>query len=216
MTGRFITFEGIDGAGKSTHLTRCAEWLRERGVSVLVTREPGGTDLAELIRDWFLHRPADPQTEVLLAFAARSDHLSRAIRPALAGGKWVLCDRFTDSTVAYQGAGRGLGIARVEQLERWLHPDLQPDRTYLFDLEPEEAARRRAQARAADRFEAEDVAFFQRVREGYRARVQADAAASPPPSRRFLPIDARKTPEQIWKVLEEDLLTCRNRWDFSG
>src|SRR5690606_26680470 len=163
MSGRFITFEGIDGAGKSTHLQRCAELLRERGIEVVVTREPGGTPLAEQVRDWFLNQDTDADTEALLAFAARSDHLTRLIRPALAAGKWVVCDRFTDSTVAYQGAGRRLGAARVEQLEQWLHPDLQPDRTFLFDLEPEEAARRRAKARAADRFEAEDVAFFQRV-----------------------------------------------------
>ncbi|MEO6271125.1 MAG: dTMP kinase, partial [Lautropia sp.] len=100
MTGRFITFEGIDGAGKSTHLPRCAQWLRTRGISVLVTREPGGTELAELIRDWFLNRPIDAQTETLLAFAARSDHLSRVILPALAAGQWVVCDRFNDSTAA--------------------------------------------------------------------------------------------------------------------
>jgi dTMP kinase len=206
MTGRFITFEGIDGAGKSTHLPRCAQWLRDRGVSVLVTREPGGTDLAELIRDWFLGRATDPQTETLLAFAARSDHLARVIRPALAAGQWVVCDRFTDSTVAYQGAGRELGTARVEQLEQWLHPDLQPDRTYLFDLEPEEAARRRAKARAADRFEAEDVAFFERVRQGYRGRLDRDRK-QPAGQRRLVALDAARTPDEIWKSLEEDLST---------
>ena len=211
MTGRFITFEGIDGAGKSTHLPRCAELLRERGVSVLMAREPGGTELAELIRDWFLHHPTDPQTEALLAFAARSDHLARAIRPALAAGQWVICDRFTDSTVAYQGSGRQMGIERVEQLEQWLHPDLQPDRTYLFDLEPEEAARRRASARAADRFEAEDVAFFQRVREGYRARVAADARQAAE-RRRFVCIDAGQTPGQIRELLERDLAACCRNW----
>ena len=216
MTGRFITFEGIDGAGKSTHLARCAELLRERGIDVLVTREPGGTQLAEQIRDWFLHHDTDPRTEVLLAFAARSDHLARAIRPALAAGQWVICDRFTDSTVAYQGSGRGLGTADVEQIEQWLHPDLQPDRTYLFDLEPAEAARRRAKARAADRFEAEDVAFFQRVRDGYRARVDADAARGPDTSRRILTVEAGRTPDSIWKILEEDLLTHCDKWRFSG
>jgi dTMP kinase len=206
MSGRFITFEGIDGAGKSTHLPRYAQELRQRGIAVLTAREPGGTELAELIRGWFLHHSTDPQTEALLAFAARGDHLTRSIRPALAAGQWVVCDRFTDSTVAYQGGGRELGTQRIEQLEHWLHPDLQPDRTYFFDLEPEEAARRRAQARAADRFEAEDVAFFQRVRQGYRARVAADAR------RRILSIDAGQTPEQIWKILEEDLASCCHRW----
>jgi dTMP kinase len=212
MTGRFITFEGIDGAGKSTHLPRCAQLLRERGIEVLVTREPGGTDLAELIRNWFLHHPTDARTEALLAFAARSDHLERAILPALAAGQWVICDRFTDSTVAYQGGGRRMGIERVEQLEQWLHPDLQPDRTYLFDLEPEEAARRRSRARAADRFEAEDVAFFQRVREGYQARVSEDRRRRPAQGARILSIDAGQTPERIWKLLEEDLSTICKDW----
>ena len=211
MSGRFITFEGIDGAGKSTHLPRCAQWLRARGIPVIVTREPGGTELAETIRDWFLHRPTDPQTETLLAFAARSDHLERLIRPALAAGQWVVCDRFTDSTVAYQGAGRQIGAARVEQLEQWLHPDLEPDRTYLFDLQPEEAARRRAKARAADRFEAEDVAFFQRVREGYQARADDDLAR-PAGHRRVVSVDAGREPDDIWKLLEKDLANCCKHW----
>ena len=213
MTGRFITFEGIDGAGKSTHLPRCAQWLRERGIRVLVTREPGGTELAELIRDWFLSHPTDPQTEALLAFAARSDHLARLIRPALADGQWVVCDRFTDSTVAYQGSGREMGIARVVQLEQWLHPDLQPDRTYLFDLEPQEAARRRAKARAADRFESEDVDFFQRVRRGYQARVASDLSQATGRRPRLLTVDAAQSPDTIWKLLEDDLATCCKDWD---
>ena len=212
MTGRFITFEGIDGAGKSTHLPRCAQWLRERGIRVLVTREPGGTELAELIRDWFLHHPTDAQTETLLAFAARSDHLARVIRPALAAGQWVLCDRFTDSTVAYQGSGRQIGIARVLELQQWLHPDLQPDRTYLFDLEPHEAARRRAKARAADRFESEDVAFFERVRLGYQAQVADDLAQADGRRPRLLTLDAGQRPERIAKLLEDDLASCCNDW----
>lgn len=222
MTGRFITFEGIDGAGKSTHLPRYAQSLREQGVAVVVTREPGGTALAELIRDWFLNHPTDPQTEALLAFAARSDHLARTIRPALAAGQWVICDRFTDSTVAYQGAGRELGVHRVEQLEQWLHPVVEPDRTYLFDLDPGEAARRRAGARAADRFEAEDRAFFERVRRGYRARVVVDEARAGstestestgnPGHRRILTVDAGRTPDEIWQVLQDDLHDCLARW----
>ncbi len=212
MKGRFITFEGIDGAGKSTHLPRCAELLRDKGLEVLVTREPGGTELAELIRDWFLRHDTDADTEVLLAFAARSDHLARVIRPALAAGKWIICDRFTDSTVAYQGGGRGLGRERVEQIEQWLHPDLQPDRTYLFDLQPEEAARRRAKARAADRFEGQDVGFFQRVRDAYRARVETDAVRAAATRPRILPIDAAGDPDQIWRSLEQDLLTCCGDW----
>jgi dTMP kinase len=212
VRGRFITFEGIDGAGKSTHLPACAAFLRERGVSVLVTREPGGTELAELVRSWFLQHPTDPHTETLLAFAARSDHLARSIRPALASGQWVLCDRFTDSTVAYQGGGRGLGIDPVERLEQWLHPDLQPDRTYLFDLPPQEAARRRAQARAADRFEAEDVAFFDRVRAAYLSRAAADEQPPGKGTGRMVVIDAARSPADTWKVLEQDLLTCCSNW----
>jgi dTMP kinase len=213
MTGRFITFEGIDGAGKSTHLPACARLLREHAIAVITTREPGGTELAELVRDWFLHHPTDPHTEALLAFAARSDHLARSIRPALADGQWVLCDRFTDSTVAYQGGGRGLGVEQVEQLEQWLHPDLQPDRTYLFDLPAEEAARRRAGARAADRFESEDVAFFERVREAYRSRVLADRSRRGAGPGRIVVIDAAQSPADVWKLLEDDLLTCCKNWN---
>jgi dTMP kinase len=212
MTGRFITFEGIDGAGKSTHLPRYAQTLRERGITVLTAREPGGTVLAELIRDWFLHQDTDPQTEALLAFAARSDHLARRIRPALAAGQWVVCDRFTDSTVAYQGGGRGLGTGRVEELERWLRPAVGPDRTYLFDLDPAEAARRRAQARSADRFEAEDLAFFQRVRQAYHARAAEDAARSLGSGRRIVLVDAGRTPEETWSLLHHDLTDCVGRW----
>jgi dTMP kinase len=212
MTGRFITFEGIDGAGKSTHLPRYAQSLRERGIPVTTAREPGGTPLAELIRDWFLHQPTDPQTEALLAFAARSDHLTRSIRPALGAGQWVVCDRFTDSTAAYQGGGRELGVARVEELERWLEPPIEPDRTYLFDLDPLEAARRRAQARQADRFEAEDVTFFERVRKAYRQRVASDATQCGSGRPRIVLIDAARTPEEIWIVLEEDMLDCVARW----
>ena len=211
MSGRFITFEGIDGAGKSSHLPRCAQWLRDQGASVVVTREPGGTELAEVMRDWFLTRATDPDTETLLAFAARSDHLTRVIRPALAAGQWVVCDRFTDSTVAYQGAGRGIGMARVEQLEAWLHPDLQPDRTYLFDLDPAEAARRRAKARAADRFEAEEVDFFERVRQGYRDRWLHDQT-HPSSTQRMVVIDAFKAPDDTWKSIEEDLATHCKHW----
>lgn len=183
MSGRFITFEGIDGAGKSTHLERTAARLRDRGVPVVVTREPGGTVLAESLRELFLHRPMDALTEALLVFAARRDHLRELIRPALARGDIVLCDRFTDATFAYQGGGRGFDAAVLDQLEAWVHGDLQPALTLWFDVAPLEAARRRAAAREADRFEQEDVAFFERVREGYRAR----SAAAP---ERFVRIDS--------------------------
>ncbi|MFY7913507.1 MAG: dTMP kinase, partial [Rubrivivax sp.] len=173
MTGRFITFEGIDGAGKSSHIGRLAEWLKGRGHAVVVTREPGGTPLAEALRDIVLHQPMDAMTEVMLVFAARRDHVQTLIRPALASGSTVLCDRFTDATFAYQGGGRSFDLAVLEQLEAWVQAGLQPDLTLWFDLPPRVAAQRRAAARAADRFEAEDEAFFERVRQGYQRRCQA-------------------------------------------
>lgn len=194
--GRFITFEGIDGAGKSTHIGWFAALLQGRGHRVLVTREPGGTALGERLRDLTLHQSMAPLTELLLVFAARAEHLETVIRPALTRGDWVVCDRFTDSTFAYQGAGRGMGIERVRTLEALVHPELQPDHTFLFDLAPEEAAKRRAAARAADRFEAEDIAFFDRVRLGYRQR----AFESP---RRFTVIDGSQAIHSIQKILEE-------------
>jgi dTMP kinase len=195
--GRFVTFEGIDGAGKSSHVEWFADRLRRRVRRVLVTREPGGTELAEAIRDWVLNRPMSMRTEALLVFAARQDHLERTIRPALAAGTWVVCDRFTDSTVAYQGGGRGLPLADIEALERWVHPDLNPDRTYLFDLAPEIAAARRQAARTADRFEAEETAFFARVRAAYLDRAAAEPA-------RFLRIDGELSVPEIRQILEED------------
>ena len=193
--GRFITFEGIDGAGKSTHIAPFAELLRSRGHQVEVTREPGGTELGELLREITLNRAMAPLTELLLVFAARAEHLAVRIRPALARGSWVVCDRFTDSTFAYQGAGRDMGTDRVRILESLVHPDLQPDHTFLFDLSPAEAARRRAAARAADRFEAEDLQFFQRVRSGYLQRAQEAGA-------RFTLIDGTDSVVQIKKQLE--------------
>ncbi len=198
--GRFVSFEGIDGAGKSSHVEWLADRLRGRGRSVVVTREPGGTELAEAVRDWVLNRPMSMRVEALLVFAARQDHLDRVIRPALAAGTWVVCDRFTDSTVAYQGGGRGMPIEDIALLERWVHPDLQPDRTYLFDLDPAEAARRRQAARAADRFEAQDEAFFGRVRGAYLDR----AALSP---ERFRRIDGARTIDSIRVELEKDIVT---------
>ena len=198
MSGRFVTFEGIDGAGKSTHIDWFAQRVRARGLEVILTREPGGTTLAERLRALLLAEPMSVETETLLMFAARREHLEQLIRPALARGAWVVCDRFTDSTYAYQGYGRGVPIERIAALEDWVHGDLQPRRTYLFDLPAELAAERRAGARTADRFEAEDVAFFERVRRGYRARV--DAAPE-----RFLVIDARESIEKIKKLLEQDI-----------
>jgi dTMP kinase len=205
MTGdaRFVTFEGIDGAGKSSHVEWFAERLRERGRRVVITREPGGTELAESVRDWVLNRPMSMRVEALLVFAARQDHLDRVIRPALAAGTWVVCDRFTDSTVAYQGGGRGMPLEDIATLEGWVHPDLQPDRTYLFDLDPETAAHRRQAVRQADRFESEAVAFFQRVRDAYLAR----AAQAPD---RFVRLDGLLTIEAIRTRLEADLSCSLN------
>lgn len=183
--GRFITFEGIDGAGKSSHIDAVAEALRAQGTELLLTREPGGTPLAEQLREVFLHQAMDPLTEALLVFAARRDHLVRVIEPALARGATVLCDRFTDATFAYQGAGRGFDLAVLGTLEQWVQQGRQPDLTLWFDLPPEVAAERRAAAREPDRLESEALAFFERVRAGYAARQQAAPA-------RVLRIDAHQ------------------------
>ena len=194
MPGRFITFEGIDGAGKSSHLEPLAAWLRARGHEVIVTREPGGTPLAEALRELLLHRPMDAMSEALLMFAARRDHLREAIEPALAAGRTVLCDRFTDATFAYQGGGRGFDTGILTQLEAWVQQGRQPDLTLWFDLPAATAARRRAAARAADRFEAEDLGFFERVRAGYAQRQQAGPG-------RFEQLDAGGTPQAVWSSL---------------
>ena len=189
--GRFITFEGIDGAGKSSHIDTLAAWLRERGQPVLQTREPGGTALAERLRELVLHEPMGALTETLLVFAARRDHLERAIEPALAAGTTVVCDRFTDATFAYQGGGRGFDVAVMAQLEAWVQQGRQPDLTLWFELSPAVAAERRALARDPDRFEREDLAFFARVHAGYAARC----AAQP---QRFARIDAAQEHARVW------------------
>ena len=194
MPGRFITFEGIDGAGKSSHIEHLAAWLRNRGHAVLVTREPGGTPLAESLRELILHRPMDAMTEALLVFAARRDHLRCAIEPALAAGHTVLCDRFTDATFAYQGAGRGFTLEVLAALETWVQQGRQPDLTLWFDVPPTVAAQRRAAARAADRFEAEDLAFFERVRAGYARRQGADPG-------RFEVLDAAASLHEVRSTL---------------
>ncbi len=189
--GRFITFEGIDGAGKSSHIEPLAAWLRERGHEVLVTREPGGTPLAETLRELVLHQPMDALTESLLVFAARRDHLVQSIQPALDAGVTVLCDRFTDATFAYQGGGRGFDLQTLSLLEAMVHPGLQPDLTLWFDLPAAVAAQRRAAVRAADRFEAESAAFFERVQAGYAARQAAQPA-------RFTRINALPPQAEVW------------------
>jgi dTMP kinase len=195
VSGRFITFEGIDGAGKSTHLDALAQRLGAGGATVICTREPGGTPLAERVREIFLHESADVLTEVLLAFAARRDHLRAVIEPALAAGHTVLCDRFTDATFAYQGGGGGAPVAMLAQLEQWVQRDLQPDLTIWFDLPVALAAQRRAQDRAPDRFEQRDPAFFERVRAAYAARM----AAAP---RRFVRIDASAARDKVWQQID--------------
>ncbi len=197
--GLFISFEGIDGAGKSTHIQSLAEAFRTQGRTVSSTREPGGTPLAEKLRAMVLADAMDPLTEALLIFAARRDHLKTVIEPALARGEVVLCDRFTDATFAYQGAGRGFDTAVLEALELWVQrlPDgqlRQPDVTVWFDLAPETAAARLADARVPDRFEAEPVEFFRRVASGYAARAEAAPA-------RFLRVDASKERYQVWQQI---------------
>lgn len=172
--GRFITLEGVDGAGKSTHLGFIADWLRERGLEVVVTREPGGTPLGETLRELLLHRDMDADTELLLMFAARQAHLAECIQPALARGAWVVSDRFTDASYAYQCGGRGILVERVAALEAWVQRGFAPDLTLLFDVTPEVAEARRSAARAADRFEREADSFFGRVRQAYLDRARAE------------------------------------------
>ena len=195
MSGRFITFEGIDGAGKSSHIEALAQWLRASGQEVEVTREPGGTELAEALRELVLHRAMDAMTEALLVFAARRDHLHTRIEPALARGCHVLCDRFTDATFAYQGGGRGFDLQVLRTLEGWVQQGRQPDLTLWFDLPAPVAARRRQAARQPDRFEAQDEAFFARVRAGYAARAAGDP-------QRFAVLDAALPREAVWQQVQ--------------
>ncbi len=200
MTGKFITFEGIDGAGKSTHLAWFAQQLEARlapqGRKVVVTREPGGTPLGERLREVLLHERMHLETEALLMFASRREHIAEVIQPALERGDWVISDRFTDATFAYQGGGRGLAIERLEALEQWVQQGLQPTKTLLFDLAPEIAAARLADARTPDKFEAESAQFFVRTRAEYLRR----AAAEP---ERFVIIDADRGRDDIRKDLEQ-------------
>ncbi|MFM7699076.1 MAG: dTMP kinase [Limnohabitans sp.] len=178
-TGVFISFEGIDGAGKSSHIQALSDMFRQHGREVVQTREPGGTALAEKLRDMVLHDAMDPLCEALLVFAARRDHLRQVIEPALAKGQVVLCDRFTDATFAYQGGGRGFDTGILAQLEAWVQarPDKsirQPDITLWFSLDPHIAAQRLASARVPDRFESQPLAFFEQVHNAYADRVKAD------------------------------------------
>ena len=200
--GLFVSFEGIDGAGKSTHIAALAEAFKAQGRTVTLTREPGGTPLAEKLRAMVLNDAMDPLTETLLVFAARRDHLLTVIEPALARGEVVLCDRFTDATFAYQGGGRGFDLATLTTLELWVQttPALQgqslrqPDLTVWFDIAPEVAAARLADARAPDRFEAQPVAFFRAVVEGYAARERGQPE-------RFARLNAEQSRESVWADL---------------
>jgi len=198
--GRFITVEGVDGAGKSTHLQFIADAVTAAsGRHAIVTREPGGTDLAERLRQAILGEPMTPIIETLLIFAARADHVARVIRPALQAGSWVVCDRFFDATVAYQGAGKGVPADLIARLAEAAHPGLQPDRTLMFDCSYEVArARLDASGKALDRFEREDRAFFERVRAAYLSRAKAEP-------QRIRVIDASADVTQIRKSLEKAL-----------
>jgi dTMP kinase len=196
VRGKFITFEGIDGAGKSSHVEWLASFLRDKGQIVHVTREPGGTELGEKLRELLLHTPMHLETETLLMFAARREHLATLIEPALAGGEWVVCDRFSDATYAYQGGGRGLDRAKLQQLEHWVHGHLQPDLTLLFDLPLDVARERIALAsRVLDRFEQERADFHERVRQAYLERAHSSPA-------RIRVIDAQQSIENIRNLLE--------------
>ena len=197
---KFITFEGMDGAGKSTHLVWFADALRQRGLDVLVTREPGGTPLGEQLREILLNQPMSIGTETMLMFAARMEHIEQVIKPALRAGKWVISDRFSDASFAYQGGGRGMDWGKLAQLEQWVHPDLQPDLTLFFDVPVEVARQRLAGNVSLDRFEREQADFFERVRAGYHKRVQQNL-------QRYAVIDAAQTVDEVKRKLGEIILS---------
>ena len=193
---KFITFEGVDGAGKSTHIAWFAEMLKQRGHDVVVTREPGGTALGEQLREILLNQPMNIGTEALLMFAARLEHIEQVIRPGLRAGKWVISDRFSDASFAYQGGGRGLSWEKLSQLEQWVHPDLQPDLTLFFDVPVEIARQRLANNVSLDRFEQEQAEFFERVSAGYHKRVQEHP-------KRYAVIDASQNVDEVKHKLQE-------------
>lgn len=197
--GKFLTLEGVDGAGKSTHLQFIADFVAARGRHAIVTREPGGTDLAEHLREAILTQAMAPEVETLLIYAGRADHVARVIRPALEAGTWVICDRFSDATAAYQVAGKGVPARLVDSLAAIAHPGLVPDRTLVFDCPYETAAKRlTASGKKLDRFEREDRAFFERVRGAYLARAKAEPA-------RVRVIDATASLSDTRKALEHHL-----------
>ena len=192
---KFITFEGVDGAGKSTHLGWFADTLRQRGMDVLVTREPGGTPLGERLREILLNQPMQPRTEAMLMFAARIEHIELVIKPALQRGTWVVSDRFSDASFAYQGGGRGVPAEKLGQLEQWVHEGFQPDLTLLFDIPIEVARQRLSNNVTLDRFEQEQGSFFEKVRQAYLDRYRKNPG-------RFALIDASETPEEVKANLE--------------
>lgn len=190
MRGKFITLEGMDGAGKSSHIAAILETLQEKGVEVVATREPGGTSLGERLRELLLHEAMHAETETLLMFAARREHIAQVIAPALARGAWVVSDRFTDASFAYQCGGRGVDQSKMEQLEHWVQQGLQPDLTLLFDVPVEISVARLAAARTPDKFERESAEFFHKIREGYLSRAKAHPT-------RFRVIDGNRPLETV-------------------
>ena len=207
--GLFITFEGIDGAGKSTHVAWSANFLQAQGIALTLTREPGGTVLGEKLRELLLatQAPIHPETEALLMFSARRQHLEEVIRPALARGDCVLCDRFTDASFAYQGGGRGVEKRKLAMLEAWVHPDLQPDLTVLFDVSAEVGQERVARIKSPDRFERENAAFFARVRDAYLERMKQ----SP---HRFVRLDGTRPIAGVQEELKQKLLAALSKWQI--
>ena len=196
MHGKFITLEGMDGAGKSTHIPTIIQALEARGVELVSTREPGGTSLGERLREIVLHEAMTPETETLLMFAARNEHIAQVIKPALARGAYVLSDRFTDATFAYQCGGRGVPSEKIVALEHWVQGELQPDVTLLFDVPVEVSVQRLANARAPDKFEAESVEFFTRIRNAYLERARQFP-------QRFRIIDANRPLDAVKQTIEE-------------
>jgi len=200
MTAKFITLEGMDGAGKSTHISTIIEMLKTQGHEVVSTREPGGTELGERLRELLLHEAMHPETETLLMFAARREHIAQVIQPALARGAYVLSDRFTDATYAYQCGAKGVAPAKIAQLEQWVHQGLQPDMTLLFDVPVEVSVARLAGARSPDKFERESADFFRKIRDAYLQRANQNP-------HRFRVIDASKSLDIVAKEVKEIIAT---------
>lgn len=203
--GFFLTLEGVDGAGKSTHIPWIKQQLEQLGIGIVVTREPGGTALGEKLRELLLNEKMHLKTESLLMFAARNEHVETVIQPALNASTWVLCDRFTDASFAYQGGGRQLGARAIEQLEQWVHPDLQPTHTWLFDLDLAIAQQRLQATRVKDRFEQEELDFFVRTQQFYQLRAQQQP-------HRFSVIDSSQPIETIRQQLLAQLTTLVKQW----